>query len=92
MRLDQNAYAMTVRREIEQCTGRDISIGAVYATLDRLESKGFVTSFTGEPTPERGGRTKRVFRVEAAGKRASQLTRQTIVSLTAGLKDGLESV
>lgn len=88
MRLDGNAHGMIVRREIEKRTGRNISIGAVYATLERLETKGYVSSFTGEPTPERGGRAKRIFRVEAAGKRALQISEQTIRSMTAGLKDG----
>ena len=69
---------MIVRREIEERTGRNISIGAVYATLERLEAKGYVSSFTGEPTAERGGRAKRLFRVEAAGKRALQISDQTI--------------
>lgn len=87
MRLDGNAHGMIVRREIEKRTGRNISIGAVYATLERLETKGYVSSFTGEPTPERGGRAKRIFRVEAAGKRALQISEQTIRSMTAGLKD-----
>jgi DNA-binding PadR family transcriptional regulator len=87
VRLDGNAHGMIVRREIEQRTGRNISIGAVYATLERLEAKGYVSSFTGEPTPERGGRAKRLFRVEAAGKRALQISVQTIRRLTAGLKD-----
>jgi DNA-binding PadR family transcriptional regulator len=87
MRLDGNAHGMIVRREIEKRTGRNISIGAVYATLERLETKGYVSSFTGEPTPERGGRAKRIFRVEAAGKRALQISEQTIRSMTAGLRD-----
>jgi len=87
VRLDGNAHGMIVRREIEERTGRNISIGAVYATLERLEAKGYVSSFTGEPTPERGGRAKRLFRVEAAGKRALQISVQTIRRLTAGLKD-----
>jgi PadR family transcriptional regulator PadR len=84
--LDGNAYGMIVRREIEERTGRNLSIGAVYATLERLEAKGYVSSFTGEPTPERGGRAKRLFRVDAAGKRALQTSNQTIRSMTAGLK------
>src|SRR5688572_33434410 len=67
MRLKSEAYGMTVRREIEERTGREISIGAVYATLERLEAKGYVSSFTGEPTAERGGRAKRHFEIEAAG-------------------------
>jgi PadR family transcriptional regulator PadR len=87
VRLDGNAHGMIVRREIEERTGRNISIGAVYATLERLEAKGYVSSFTGEPTPQRGGRAKRLFRVEAAGKRALEVSEQTIRSMTAGLKD-----
>jgi PadR family transcriptional regulator PadR len=87
VRLDGGAHGMIVRREIEQRTGRNISIGAVYATLERLEAKGYVSSFTGEPTPERGGRAKRLFRVDAAGKRALQISDQTIRSMSAGLKE-----
>src|SRR4029434_3381352 len=56
LRLGTNAYGITVRREIEEQTGREISIGAVYATLERLEAKGYVSSFTGETEAERGGR------------------------------------
>src|ERR1700683_4016487 len=84
VRLDGHAHGMIVRREIEERTGRNISIGAVYATLERLEAKGYVNSFTGEPTPERGGRAKRLFRVEAAGKRALQVSEKTIRKLHAG--------
>ena len=87
VRLEGTAHGMVVRREIEQRTGRSISIGAVYATLERLEAKGYVSSFRGEPTPERGGRAKRMFRVEAAGRRALQVSEQTIRNMTAGLKD-----
>jgi PadR family transcriptional regulator PadR len=87
VRLEDGGHGMIVRREIEERTGRNISIGAVYATLERLEAKGYVSSFTGKPTPERGGRAKRLFRVEAAGKRALQISEQTIRSMTAGLKD-----
>jgi PadR family transcriptional regulator len=85
LRLKENGYGMMVRREIEECTGRNISIGAVYSTLERLEGKGYVSSSIGEPTPERGGRAKRIFRIEAAGKRALQSTEQVIRSMTAGL-------
>jgi len=92
VRLDGNAHGMIVRREIEERTGRNISIGAVYATLERLEAKGYVSSFTGEPTPERGGRAKRLFRVEAAGKRALQISDQTIRRLTAGLKGSWRTI
>ena len=88
VRLKANAYGMTVRREIEQRTGRNISIGAVYATLERLESKGYISSFTGEPTAERGGRAKRHFRIEADGERALRASHEAIRKMTLGLKSG----
>src|ERR1044071_3413402 len=86
MRLGADAYGMTVRREIDSASGRDISIGAVYATLVRLESKGFVESFTGEPTAERGGRAKRHFRITADGKGAVRNTQEIIRKMSAGIK------
>jgi len=86
MRLGADAYGMTVRREIDSAIGRDISIGAVYATLARLEQKGFVESFTGEPTAERGGRAKRHFHITADGKGALRNTQEIIRKMSAGLK------
>jgi PadR family transcriptional regulator PadR len=68
LRLGQNAYGMTIRREIEERAGRPTSIGAVYLTLDRMQQKGFVESDLGEATPERGGRAKRFFKVNPAGR------------------------
>ena len=90
MRLGSNAYGVMVRREIEGATGRDISIGAVYATLVRLESKGLVGSYTGEPTAERGGRAKRYFRMTADGAGALRNTHEIILKMSAGLK-GLQT-
>ncbi|HYX68408.1 MAG TPA: helix-turn-helix transcriptional regulator [Terriglobales bacterium] len=92
VRLEGSVHGMIVRREIEQCTGRNVSIGAVYATLERLEAKGYVSSATGEPTPERGGRAKRLFRIEAAGKRSLQVSEQTLRSMTSGLKGRRETI
>ncbi len=86
MRLGENAYGMTVRREIERRTERRVSIGAVYATLERLRSKGCVTSFTGEPTAERGGRAKRFFRVTSQGRRALRASHDVIRRMTADLE------
>lgn len=86
MRLGENAYGIMVRREIETATGRDLSIGAIYATLARLESKGFIQSYTGEPTAERGGRAKRYFRVTADGKSTLRITHDVIQKMSAGLK------
>ncbi|HYK62192.1 MAG TPA: helix-turn-helix transcriptional regulator [Bryobacteraceae bacterium] len=86
LRLKSRAYGMTVRREIEERTGRSISIGAVYATLERLETKGYVSSFTGEPTPERGGRAKRFFRLEPRGEEALRVSHDAIRKMTRGLR------
>jgi PadR family transcriptional regulator PadR len=86
VRLKSNAYGMTVRREIEEQTGRNISIGAVYTTLERLQAKGYVSSFVGEPTAERGGRAKRLFRIEAAGEGALRASQEAIRKMTIGLK------
>ncbi len=85
LRLDDRAYGVTVRQEIELRTQREVSIGAVYATLDRLERKGYVTSHRGEPTPERGGRSKRFFRVTAEGVKAASRTHYALQSMTEGL-------
>jgi PadR family transcriptional regulator, regulatory protein PadR len=85
LRLEDRAYGVTVRQEIEIRTKREVSIGAVYATLDRLESKGHVKSHLGDPTPERGGRSKRFFRVTAKGVAAVNRTQRALVSMTEGL-------
>src|SRR5215510_16540775 len=85
LRLDDQAYGVTVRREIEARTKREVSIGAIYATLDRLEAKGYVQSRAGDPTPERGGRSKRFFRVTAQGVAAVNRTHSAIRRLTEGL-------
>jgi PadR family transcriptional regulator PadR len=85
LRLGDQAYGVTVRREIEERIRREVSIGAIYATLDRLEAKGCVKSHLGDPTPERGGRSKRFFRVSAKGVKAVNRTHRAIRSMTAGL-------
>jgi PadR family transcriptional regulator PadR len=86
VRLGPEAYGMTVRREIEKRVGRNLSIGAVYATLDRLEAKGFVSSTIGQPTAARGGRAKRHFRIEADGERALKASEDAIRRMSAGLR------
>jgi DNA-binding PadR family transcriptional regulator len=85
LRLEDRAYGVTVRQEIELRTKREVSIGAVYATLDRLETKGYVKSHRGEPTPERGGRSKRFFRVTARGVAAVNRTQVALQNMTEGL-------
>ncbi len=76
---------MTIRREINDKTGRDVSIGAVYTTLERMENKGFVSSRIGEPTPERGGRAKKYFRVEAPGLKALRNSKDTLTCMWKGI-------
>jgi PadR family transcriptional regulator, regulatory protein PadR len=86
LRLGDSAYGMAIRREILDRTGRDVSIGAVYATLDRLEEKGFVSSRQGDPSPERGGRAKRFFKIEADGEAALRESHRVLTRMTQGLK------
>ena len=85
VRLRENAYGVPIRREIAERTGRDVSFGAVYTTLERLERKGYVSSRVGDPTPERGGRAKRYFRVTPAGVRALRMTRTALTNLWSGI-------
>jgi PadR family transcriptional regulator PadR len=85
LRLEDRAYGVTVRQEIESRTKREVSIGAVYATLDRLEAKGYVKSRRGDPTPERGGRSKRFFRITPKGAAAVNRTQRALQRMTEGL-------
>jgi len=85
LRLQKDAYGMRVRQELSDRTSRDVTIGAVYATLDRLAEKGFVDSATGDPTPERGGRAKRCFRVTAAGIGALDRARRDLANMLEGV-------
>jgi PadR family transcriptional regulator, regulatory protein PadR len=70
LRLDDNAYGVTIRSEIAGCTGREPTPGALYTTLDRMEEKGIVRSWLGGATPQRGGRAKRYFALTKAGRAA----------------------
>jgi PadR family transcriptional regulator, regulatory protein PadR len=70
-RLGEDAYGAAIRKEIEISTGRRCSIGALYTTLDRLEAKGFIETWMGDATPQRGGRPKRMVRVKPKGFRAA---------------------
>ena len=84
-RLGEHGYGLRIRSEISRRTTRQPSIGAVYATLDRLEDKGYVTSTEGDPTPERGGRAKRLFCVSPEGARALASTRLQMESMWEGV-------
>ena len=67
LRLKDNAYGMTIRKEVSKATGKNWSIGAIYDPLYRMEKKGLVESFLSDPTQERGGRSKRIFKVKKKG-------------------------
>jgi len=86
LRAGDNAYGVTVRAEIEACTDRAPTSGALYTTLDRLEEKGLVTSKFGEPTPQRGGRAKRYFTVTGTGMAAIRRAQRSYQRLVKGLK------
>jgi DNA-binding PadR family transcriptional regulator len=81
-----DAYGVTIRREIEARTHRTIAVGALYTALDRLERKGYVNSTLSDPTPTRGGRSKRHFRITPAGRGALQQSREFLARMWAGLK------
>ncbi|HEX2343782.1 MAG TPA: helix-turn-helix transcriptional regulator [Vicinamibacterales bacterium] len=90
LQLGDDAYGVTVREAIQSRTGRTISAGAVYTTLERLESRGFVSSWFGDPTPARGGRRKRHFRVEPDGRRALRRTYDGLQRMAHGVIVKLE--
>lgn len=86
LRAGESAYGVTIRAEIAGCTGRKPSPGALYTTLDRLEDKGLVTSTMGDPTPLRGGRAKRFFKVTAEGVKAVARAQRSYQRLLKGLR------
>lgn len=92
LRLGDEAYAVTIREEIEQRTGRDVSRGAVYITLDRLEKKGYLDSRLADATPERGGRAKRYHRVSASGAAALKRSRGALEKMWHGLEPVIRKI
>lgn len=81
----EGAYGVPIQREIEGRTGRPVARGAVYVTLDRLERKGLLSSSLADPTPERGGRAKRVYRLEPRGLAALRSSLQALARMQQGL-------
>lgn len=86
-RQGEHAYGVSIAEDIARQTGRDVSLGAVYKTLERLELKGLVASVLGDPTPARGGRRKKFFQLNGHGQRA---LRQSLAALRR-MTDGLEA-
>ena len=81
VRLGDAAYGVPISKELLLIAKRELSLGSIYAALERLEGKGFVSSSLGEPTPERGGRAKRYFRASPRGLRALKMTRSALTNL-----------
>jgi DNA-binding PadR family transcriptional regulator len=85
LRLRDDAYGVTIRTELADRTGRNVAPGAVYTALERLETKGLITSRMSDPTPQRGGRAKRCVTVTAAGMEALTRSVQAFERLLDGL-------
>lgn len=85
LHIGKGAYAVTIRRELEKRAGRRVARGALYTSLERLESKGYLTSVMSEPTPERGGRSKRCYAVSPTGVRALRTSKEAMLKLWRGL-------
>ena len=85
IRLGDAAYGVPISKTIEQSTRREVLVGSVYAALERVEAKGFVASEVGQPTPERGGRAKRYFRITEKGLRQVRDTRGALIKLWQGI-------
>ena len=89
LRVGEGAYGVPIAREIEAFGERTVVLGAVYTGLDRLEANGLVSSSVGSPTPERGGRAKRYFRVTPSGMKAVRQAKRAFTRLWSGVP-GLE--
>ena len=85
IRLGNGAYGVPISRAIEESTSREVLMGSVYAALERLEEKGLVASEVGKPTPERGGRAKRYFRITKKGLRQVRDTQVALIKLWQGI-------
>ena len=86
LRRQPQAYGVAIQETITERTGREYSVGAIYAALDRLEEKGYVAAKQGEPTPERGGRAKLYFHLTAPGQVALQQSLQALDDLKRGVR------
>jgi hypothetical protein len=87
-----DAYGLSIREHIEARAGRPVSAGALYTALDRLEKRGLVSSRLGEPTPQRGGKRKRLYTVQPAGARALEEAYETLQRMAAGLESDLKAI
>lgn len=89
--LGDKAYGISIRRHIESMLGKKFSVGAIYVPLERLMRRGLLSSYTGEPTPERGGRSKRYYRITTEGLRSLRETKELHDDMWAGFP-GFEGI
>jgi DNA-binding PadR family transcriptional regulator len=85
LKVGDEAYGVPIASEVESATGRNVLLGSVYAALERLETKGLVASWLGDPTPERGGRAKKYFALTPKGLRELHRSRRALMTLWRGL-------
>jgi DNA-binding PadR family transcriptional regulator len=90
IRLGPDSYGATVQAEIEERGGRNVSVSAVYTTLDRLEVKGLVRSRVGDPTPQRGGKRKKHYEITPMGTRAMRDAYELMKRMTKGIEPLLD--
>ena len=90
LRLADGAYGAAIRQEIHARSGRDVSINAVYTTLDRLEGKGLLRSWEGAPTAQRGGRRRKFYALTPAGAAALKQAYRAFTAMAHGLHSRLE--
>jgi DNA-binding PadR family transcriptional regulator len=91
LRLDGEAYGVPIRNEIAERSGRELTLATVYKPLSRLEDKGLVASYEGDPTPQRGGRRKRFYDVTPAGRQTLKQSVGALRRMVAGLGLGWET-
>jgi DNA-binding PadR family transcriptional regulator len=92
VRLGADVHGVPIRREIEERAGRAVSPGALYTALDRLEKRGLVSSRLGDPTPERGGKRKRLYTLQPAGERALARVFESLRLMSSGVARRLRTV
>jgi PadR family transcriptional regulator len=86
-RLKQNAYGVTIREQLQEATGKTWAYGALFVMLNRMEKKGLLESFLADPTPQRGGRSKRIYRLTGSGVSALEEVRRVNKSVWSGISE-----
>ena len=86
LRMGDEAYGARIQRELEETAGRSVSISTVYVTMERLERKGLIDSWLADPTPVRGGKSKRFYKLTDTGLQALRESRDELDRMWQGLE------